>query len=167
MGALFRDMASLPSYIPMKDEIHILQAYLRVMEFKYAGSFFYHVELPEELEGFPTVKFWLQPLAENFINHGYDPANPYNLLIVRVYRAGGAVSVDVIDNGPGLPEERVAALNENLMLPEEAADGGIGLRNVYGRLKMFYGESLSMRIANGEESGAVIKICIQGGGQNA
>jgi hypothetical protein len=167
MGALFRDMASLPSQIPMKDEVHILQTYLRVMGFKYAGSFCYHVELPPELEAFQTVKFWLQPLAENFFNHGYDPTSPYNLLIVRAYRDAGAVCVDIIDNGPHLPEERLRALNESLALPEEAAGGGIGLRNVYGRLSMFYGEGLSMRIANGEESGIVISIRVQGGGQNA
>jgi sensor histidine kinase YesM len=167
MGALFRDMASLPSQIPLKDEAHILQTYLRVMEFKYAGSFCYHVELPPELEDFKTVKFWLQPLAENFFNHGYDPASPYNLLIVRAYKDSGAVCVDVIDNGPHLSEEKLRALNGNLRLPEEAAGGGLGLRNVYGRLSMFYGENLSMRIANGEESGVVISIRIQGGEQNA
>jgi ABC-type multidrug transport system fused ATPase/permease subunit len=165
MGALFRDMASLPSQIPMKDEMRILQAYLRVMEFKYAGSFCYHLELPRELEDFPTVKFWLQPLAENFFNHGYDPANPYNLLIVRAYRDEGAVCVDIADNGPHLPEERLAALNENVSQPEAEAGGGLGLRNVYWRLSMFYGGDISMRIANGEESGVAINVRINAGGE--
>jgi hypothetical protein len=162
LGSMFREMTTLPSQIPMRDEVHLLKAYLRIMEYRFADIFSYHAELDPALEDFPTVKFWMQPLAENFFSHGLDRNNPYNLLIVRVYRDNGTVCVDLSNNGLPIPEERLQALNENLSLPEEP-HAGIGLRNVYDRLQLFYGGGVTLRIANGEESGVTLRIRIQRG----
>jgi len=146
----------------MKDEVRILKIYLRVMEFKCAGTFFYHVDLQPELLEFPTVKFWLQPLAENFFSHGFDASNPYNLLIVRCYTDEDTVCVDIFDNGSTIPEDRLRMINENLSQPE-GEDTSIGLRNVYNRLNLFYNGGLSLVIANNEEGGVIIRVRIQRG----
>jgi sensor histidine kinase YesM len=164
LGSLFRDMLHLPSQIPLRDEVRILQTYLRVMAFKCAGTFFYQVNLAPELLEFQTVKFWMQPLAENFFSHGFDPSNPYNLLTVQAYTEGGAVCIDMFNNGRAIPQEQLRAINEGLMLPEGGATS-IGLRNVYSRLSLFYPEGLTLAVANAsanhEESGVMIRIRIQ------
>ncbi|MCL2811987.1 MAG: histidine kinase [Clostridia bacterium] len=159
LGSLFRQMTNLPSHISMKDEMDILRTYLRVMEIKCAGSFCYQVELEPDLEKFQTVKFWLQPLAENFFSHGYDLASPYNLLIVRCYKDNRAVCIDLLDNGQPIPEERLALIHDSLSQPEKA-DGGIGLRNVHSRLNLFYGGGVSITVSNSEEGGVIVRVRI-------
>ena len=165
LGSLFRDIVNMPSQISLKDEMRILETYLKIMKAKNEGNFYYQINLDSGLEDFQTLKFWMQPLAENFFKHGFDQTMPYNLLIVHGYMDKSTVCVDIINNGRAIPQDRLASINEDMRRPDES-DGNIGIKNVYNRLSFFYGDSLSLTVSNNEEGGVVIRMRVEGGGVN-
>ena len=157
LGSLYRDIVRKDEVITLADEFALLEDYLAIMELRYPGSFVYQTEFAPELGEVRTVKLWLQPLAENFFSHGFDAGSEYNLIIATAYPEDGGVCVELVDNGRGIPPERLAAVNERMQSSVEESGGeNVGLHNVYRRLLWFYGEGFSMEVRNNLEGGASV-----------
>ena len=62
------------------------------------------------------------------------------------------------DNGLGIAPERLEATRKNMYEGSDDPDADIGLRNVYMRLKYFYGENFTMEIGNNPEEGRVFRL---------
>ena len=69
----------------------------------------------------------------------------------------------MIDNGSGIEEAELEQLNQRILKDETEKGESIGLSNVYIRLKYFYGDGLSMRLANNPEGGARVSVWIPKG----
>lgn len=161
LGRLYRNMAKLPSIITVGQEIELLRAYLDIMEFRYGERFCYQMQVDEALRALPTVKFWMQPLAENFFKHGFDgESGAFNLLVLIGREEADAYALEMINNGAAMAQETLAELNEALALGEGGSQGSIGLRNVASRLSTFYGQRFAMRIENNREGGVTIVLRI-------
>lgn len=158
LGSMFRAMVKTEDVISVEDEIGILKKYLQLMEFKYIGNFFYQIDVAAELRSLSTVKFWLQPLAENFFLHGFDQENPLNLILLRGYLEEETVCFDLINNGHKMSGEALDAVNASLSKNTPQSTKSIGLQNVYLRLCYFYGDTVEMHLKNNEESGITISI---------
>lgn len=160
LGTLYRMIVHCPDVITMKEEVELLEMYLRIMSLRFAGNFVYQLEVEKEAEQVRTLGFWLQPLAENFFTHGFDRSSEFNLLILEVKPEGGGVRALMADNGMGIAPERLEATRKNMYEGSDDPDADIGLRNVYMRLKYFYGENFTMEIGNNPEGGARISVFI-------
>ncbi|WP_217593446.1 sensor histidine kinase [Cohnella sp. GbtcB17] len=158
LGALYREIVKNENIIPLGSELALLQKYLKIMEFKYPDRFFYQLDVDEALLSLPTVKFWMQPLAENFFVHGFDPDHEFNLLVVNGTERADAYVLEMVDNGATITKERLAEIRRHLSLSEDSAAESIGLRNVYTRLHFFHGKGFAMQIDNNEEAGVKITL---------
>ncbi|WP_138752549.1 sensor histidine kinase [Paenibacillus sinopodophylli] len=159
LGALFREIVKKENTITIASELELLQKYLEIMEFKYPERFFYQVNVDHALLSIPTVKFWMQPLAENFFIHGFNASNAFNLYVVNGWEAEDHYVLEFVDNGRGIQAERLHAVRSTLFSQDDTSSESIGLRNVYTRLHIFYGRSFSIEIGNNEEAG--VKISVQ------
>lgn len=161
LGSLYRGVVRSPGVITLKEEFAQLELYLKLMSLRLGGSFVYQLELDEAAGRRKTINFWLQPLAENFFNHGIDVNSEFNLLIVEGGEKRRGLEIVMTDNGLGIQEERLLEIRRNM---EEGMDepggGDIGLRNVYWRLKYYYGEEFSMEVTNNAERGIRIRVFI-------
>lgn len=160
LGALYRDIVKKENIIAIGSELELLQKYLKIMELKYPGRFYYQLNVDEALWNVSTVKFWMQPLAENFFVHGFDPGNEFNLLVVNGWETDRRFVLEFVDNGKGISRERLDEVKRNLSSRDDAPVKSIGLRNVYTRLHFFYGEGFSMEVDNNEEAGVKITVTI-------
>ncbi|TCM96854.1 histidine kinase [Paenibacillus sp. BK033] len=160
LGALYRDIVKNENIISLGSELNLLQKYLKIMEFKYSGRFYYQFNVEEALISLPTVKFWLQPLAENFFIHGFHPESEFNLLLVSGWEEEACFVLEIVDNGNRISEERLAEIRKRLTRGDDAPADSIGLRNVYTRLRFFYGKGFSMTIDNNEEAGVKITVIL-------
>ncbi|WP_238392664.1 sensor histidine kinase [Paenibacillus antri] len=160
LGSLYREIVKNENIIPLGSELSLLQKYLKIMEFKYPDRFYSQINVDEALLSLPTVKFWIQPLAENFFVHGFNPDHEFNLLVVNGMENADSYVLEIVDNGAMISEERLVEIRRNLSRTEDSATEGIGLHNVYTRLRFFYGNSFSMRIENNEEAGVKITVTL-------
>lgn len=160
LGSLYREIVKQENIISIKSELELLQKYLEIMEFKYPERFYYQVNVEPALLSIPTVKFWMQPLAENFFLHGFIASHEFNLYIVNGFEDDDHYVLEFIDNGRGIQTERLNAIRSTLSNNEDHSSKSIGLRNVNTRLHFFYGNSFSMRIENNKEAGVKISVRI-------
>ncbi|QHT58556.1 sensor histidine kinase [Paenibacillus lycopersici] len=160
LGALYRDVVKNENIIPLGSELDLLQKYLRIMEFKYPDRFYYQFNVDKALLALPTVKFWMQPLAENFFVHGFNPESEFNLLVVNGYEEEDRFVLEIADNGNWISDSRLAEIRASLLRTDDASTESIGLHNVYTRLRFFYGPGFSMAIDNNEEAGVKITIIL-------
>ncbi|WP_169082513.1 sensor histidine kinase [Paenibacillus sp. PL91] len=160
LGALYREIVKKENIISIASELELLQKYLEIMEFKYPGRFYYQVNVEPTLLSIPTVKFWMQPLAENFFIHGFIASNEFNLYVVNGWEAEEHYVLEFVDNGRGINAERLNTVRSTLSNNDDTSSESIGLRNVYTRLQFFYGKSFSIEIENNEEAGVKISVRI-------
>ncbi|MFD0619169.1 sensor histidine kinase [Paenibacillus sp. GCM10027629] len=160
LGALYRDMVKKENIISIASELELLQKYLEIMEFKYPERFYYQVNVEQGLLSIPTVKFWMQPLAENFFIHGFNASHEFNLYVVNGWEAEDHYVLEFVDNGRGMNAERLNTVRCTLLSHDDTSSNSIGLRNVYTRLHYFYGNNFSIEIENNEEAGVKISIRI-------
>jgi two-component system sensor histidine kinase YesM len=102
-------------------------------------------DLEEEALETEILKLALQPLVENAVLHGLrsKPLDP--CLTTTVKAAGEQTEILIMDNGSSIAPETLADIERNLELVRKKnfADGPhIGIRNVYQRLYLEYGERM-------------------------
>lgn len=162
LGAMFRAVIKSEDTISIGEELDILIQYLKIMEFKFQGKFLYQIDVDPSIRAYRTVKFWMQPLVENFFVHGFDRNSEFNLAVIRAEKADGFICMTIMDNGLPADEEELASVNCILQgnSVRNSRAQGTGIKNVYTRLRYFYGKELSMRLENNPEGGVSVHIRI-------
>jgi sensor histidine kinase YesM len=90
----------------------------------------------------------LQPIVENSLKHGLSGKVGGGQLTIHGYRHKGHVILEVVDNGTGMSQERLA----------QATDRGIGLRNVNERLRVIYGATCQIRLHSIAGEGTSVRL---------
>lgn len=158
LGRLYRTLIRCPEVISLQKEVEVLEMYLKLMSLRFADTFVYRVDIEEEAKDVDTIAFWLQPLAENFFNHGMDQESEFNLLMLEAVKKEDGILVTMSDNGRGIMKDRLLEIRKNMVEGGDDPGADIGLRNVYMRLSYFYGEAFSMNIENQAAGGLKIDI---------
>lgn len=144
--------------ITIKDELEHARSYLIIQRFRYSDSFKYEFDIDEEVLEYTTMKLILQPLIENAIYHGLKNIIDEGFIKIGAHREQDNVVFTVTDNGYGLKEEKIEQLYTNFKNPH--LNDGVGLKNVYLRLVLYYGKAADLRIESELDEGTTIKIII-------
>ena len=121
------------------------------------------ISLFKEIENILVPSLTLQPLIENSVVHGigkYTEGGRVKLT-TSYHEEEGAGYIMVEDNGVGIEEEKLQQIRQE-MINYKGDSMKIGLGNVYSRLKILYGEKVSMDIESEERKGCKITIRIEG-----
>jgi two-component system LytT family sensor kinase len=141
------------SYVPLADELHYVQKYLRLEQARFGDRLEVRVAVAPEILGAAVPVLSLQPLVENAIRHGVEgrvAPGPAHVEIVGV-DLDRDVELRVTDDGPGVdPAVARSAL--------AGARGGIGLRNVDARLRASFGDAYGLRVTGRPEHGTVVRM---------
>jgi two-component system sensor histidine kinase YesM len=149
--------------VKLKAEIEYTQKYLECMKYRYRNHLSYEIDIDPRMNEIDIPKLVIQPLVENAIKHGARNEPPWKIT-VHAYQERDHWKVSTSDNGPGFTPENIAAIDRKIreidakgLLPSLELDG-MGLINIYIRLKLLYQEEMLFQIANSNEGGALITI---------
>ena len=131
------------------EELKHLRGYLTIQKVRYRDILDYEIDVPEEAQEGLILKLLLQPLVENAIYHGIKFRRRGGKVRVVGRREGGELHFAVIDNGPGMTEERLLEVIDGL--GEEDTSAGYGLSNVDRRIRLYYGIKQGLRIHSDSE----------------
>lgn len=145
--------------IPLRQEIEHLVSYLEIQKFRFADSFDYSIDIPEDLLGCMVQKLTLQPLVENCIQHGFDGLERRGSIIIRACSRGERIGVTVEDNGIGIDSailarfQYMASDEHNVVPSREGAEHnperrGLGIRSVADRIRIQYGPTYGLLICS-------------------
>ncbi len=157
--------------VSLQEEIDHVQNYILIQSIRFKDKFTTHWELEPAALKASVMRFILQPLVENAIQHGINDYSSGGEISISAKYTGLALMLTVADNGIGMTAEQLEKVRQKLVNTDEGAEDsenerqefktGVGLRNVYLRLKLFYSEKVDFQINSKEYEGTVITIQIR------
>lgn len=145
----------------LEQELNHAANYMSIQQIRLGRSFEADFDVPEELKGVPVLRFILQPVIENSIKHGFVGWEAGGLIRISVSRMDNRLLIQISDNGIGMDQQMLNQLKtemERELGKWTGEEGGIGLNNVYHRLKLYYKDQMSINISSELMKGTVITI---------
>ena len=159
LGMLFRYCINSPGELAtLAQELDNVHHYLLIQRYRYGDRFTYeeHIENEDVMDSSLPV-MTLQPLVENSIYHGVEKMLTPCKISVTIREEGGRITITVSDNGPGMTEEELEAVRT---FTAEPKGHGIGLKNIYERLKMAFDQEAYFDISSVPGGGTTVTIKI-------
>ena len=126
-------------------EMEMIRAYLNIWKIRMGHRLEYHIQVAEDVKTRYLPPMLVQPLVENALKHGLEPATDGGRVeIVAVGKKGG-ISITVADTGQGI---------------DEFGDAGFGLGSIRERLRSLYGANARLLLSENQPRGlkATIEI---------
>jgi two-component system sensor histidine kinase YesM len=133
--------------ILLTEEIEHIRNYLIIQGTRYSDILEYEIGCTADAERLYVQKLMLQPLVENAIYHGIKQRSDGGMIRISIYQENGALWLQVSDNGPGIPPDKLAQLN-NQIHSEENPHIGYGLYNVNKRIVLRHGIEYGLTISS-------------------
>ncbi|HTH47959.1 MAG TPA: histidine kinase [Candidatus Limnocylindria bacterium] len=156
----------------LREELEFVRRYLEIQQTRFGDKL--RVERDIELQTLdcqvPTLV--LQPLVENAIRHGIEPADTPGVVRVRAARHEGKLVLTVEDDGVGLPTSSGRPEDPDPLHPARRASvdspraeggrpgagTGIGLANLRNRLLTLYGARQKLELSPGATGGVIVRV---------
>ncbi|MGM9630463.1 sensor histidine kinase [Butyricicoccus sp.] len=145
------------AFITIDQEIRMVENYVKLQKFRYAGSFDVEIDVSPETGKFYVPRLLVQPLVENAILHGLNHREKENRIVIRVMQNGRQLVIKVEDNGAGMTQEEISNLMNGV---RRSKFSGIGISNIRERLRLYYGEQGTLQYYSAEGSGTTAVIML-------
>lgn len=140
----------------VKEMDHVRQ-YLILQQKCYEDLFQYSIELRDDLLlDTPILKIILQPLVENSILHGFQSMEGMGNIRISISNSVDHLILQVEDNGAGMD---VASVDAD-MRSDQTMKKSYALRNVYGRLRLYYGNQADISLSSEPYVSTTVKLTI-------
>lgn len=142
--------------VPISEELDFVISYLAIQKMR-MKRLEYRLELPNELKELEVPPLLIQPIVENAVLHGVEPISAASTIQIRVYWAGAWVHVEVEDDGRGMEEEEMLALQRKLGSPMDE-EMGCGVWNVHQRSQLRFGQGAGLTFSRSVLGGLQVRI---------
>ena len=151
-----RDMVTLQA------EIDSIRNYFKIIRIRYENRFELEINIEENLLGLEVPQLIIQPVVENAVKYGLKPKSGTGVIAVNAREEDGCLEITVMDNGVGMEPERLKTVQERLESPEtvkhpKSKRASLGLKNVYDRIKLMFGDTYGLEISSFENIGTMVK----------
>ncbi|TFE26723.1 sensor histidine kinase [Cohnella luojiensis] len=157
--------------ICLHEELELLTHYVELMNLRQKEEVRLSLDIASEAMLVRVPRFFLQPVVENALIHGFSQRA--GLIRIHAVMRERVLTLTVEDDGIGMDEPAVAALNQKLVAAggssqagTEAGGGaagafsGMGLVNVAERMHLLQGERFKMEVESDPGKGTLIRIII-------
>jgi len=141
------------SLITIENELDLVRSYVEIEKARFGNRLRVGYDIDPTLLSYYVPPLVIQPLIENAILHGLMAKITGAEVILRVYAVERDIQIEIIDNGIGIPQEKIA-----LLLDLNPSNRGVGLFNINLRLRKLFGRTL--HIVSREGEGTTIKMQI-------
>jgi two-component system sensor histidine kinase YesM len=171
--------------VTIEEEVAFSEMYLKIEKFRFGEKFQYEIITAENAMGYKIPKMSIQPLIENACKHGIQTIKGVGRVDVRIDMTDETLTIDgtlkvprtlkvtVRDNGSGITGPKLEEILANMTdsgagaaddstsaSNTGSAGGNIGIRNVYRRLKLYYGEAVRFQITSQVNMGTEVGFAI-------
>lgn len=156
---------SFRRYINMKDkysslyeEMLFIEKYISIQNYRLANKIEYSLDANDTVLNYKILKLLIQPIVENAVIHGIETRSDKGTIKIVIRKEKTSLIISVIDNGAGMDDSEVAALREHIRNSD--SDRSIGLRNVYQRIHLSYGDHADLLIDSAKGIGTTVKLIV-------
>lgn len=158
LAELLRATIKKESFITLREEMNTVKDYLLIQQERFGDKISAEYFVEEDAYSCMMPNFILQPVIENAIIHGLEPKIEKGKLSINISIQDEFLTFLVEDNGVGMDETEILDLYKKCR--ENNTKQSIGLKNVYRRLLLCYGESSMLKIESKKEQGTRISFLI-------
>lgn len=115
--------------ITLGQELELVTNYLEIQKMRFGNALRTEIQVPEDLREIPILKFLIQPLVENSVQHGLKDKRLAGLIRISAKQEGEFLKIFVEDDGCGFS-----------CTFEDALRKGYALGNIEERIKLCYGD---------------------------
>jgi len=154
-------------FVTLHEEVETVVHYFKLMNFRTNDSNTIQIDILPETALVEVPRFMIQPIIENSIIHGLQ--DHAGMIAITAHNKDDQLHLHISDTGRGMSEEELRQLQERLASEsyemakrEEVHRGlsGIGLKNVFERLKLIYGEDFQYVMDSKQGLGTIITLKI-------
>lgn len=172
LATFFRyTISHLDRLVSLEEELENVENYYYIQQFRFGERLDLKIEyehdediLKPDILNFSIPKLTLQPIIENAIFHGIEKNVEKGCIRVIIGVRAERLLIRVSDNGAGMEEEKLLALNEKLsslnLEQEQQGRGGIALINVNNRVKLLFGEEYGLYVYSNIGTGTDVEISL-------
>lgn len=114
-------------------ELNIIEKYLSIQQYRLGERLQYTINCSEKDRQVLIAPLLVQPLVENAVIHGIEPAINGGKITISVENNNNTVEIKITDTGQGFSEKTEGQ--------------GVGLSNIRNRLKALYGDNAFLSIS--------------------
>lgn len=160
LSRLLRSSIKASPLTTISEEVEHCKDYLRLYEIRYPQSLVYDFAVDDAVGESGIIRNILQPVIENFIVHGFDSSRGDNTVSITIRPEGDCIMITVVDNGPGMPPERLAAIHSQLEQDKTIPTESVGLANIHQRIRLVYGKDYGLTVLSGQ-NGTTVSIRVR------
>lgn len=170
MSNLLRyNLRNLDRPVTLRDEVEHAKEYFAIQQARFRDRIHFITEIDEKGLDVSVPTLTLQPILENVFVHGIEGMEQGAELKLTISCGTGEVRVAISDNGIGMSEEvRQSLLHLEAEAPVSQHTGqstGLGTRNVFKRLELFYGKKNLVDITSAPGLGTTVLIRLPAAGK--
>ncbi len=131
--------------IGLQEEINFIKEYLEIQQYRYEDELDFEISVDESLLSLKIPKMTLQTLIDNACEHGFSESKGLKKIRVTIRLLDeNTVEFKVYDNGYGMTPEQIRQVQDISSMENK----GIGIKNVIGRLNLYFGDNYIFRISS-------------------
>lgn len=147
--------------VPLYQEIEYITMYLEIQHARFEDQLSYKIYIDPsiDLQRYHILPLLIQPIIENAMLHGIADTENGGCITLDLYPDGCCLIIRVQDDGMGMKPSELESLRDSLLHPhKEETRNSIGMRNVYHRIKLYYGDTYGISIDSRSDEGTVVWI---------
>ncbi|SDX49435.1 sensor histidine kinase [Paenibacillus sp. CF384] len=150
-------------FVTVSEDMEQLENYLKIQRMRFEDKLSYVFHIDPAIAEIKIPKLLIQPLVENAIKYAFQQMMLGGIITIQGYTQGDDLYLEVVDNGIGMPAEKVEALLASF--ENKSVSGGLGIQLVRQRITYIYGEEfgLSIRSEIGRGTAITLKLCTDAG----
>ena len=155
---------------PLEEELNNIKKYVEIQEIRFDNHIEIREEIPEKLRNCKVLKFILQPLVENAIEHGLSGEKIPWWIKIQARTDGEDISISVENPGDLMEEADILEMRKKLSeeyvkksvenINSQRRGHSIGLTNIQRRIQLMYSEKYGLEIYGRETGGLKVVICL-------
>ena len=173
MSNLLRyNLRKLDRPVPLRDEVEHAQEYFIIQQARFRERIRFVTEIEETGLDVLVPVLTLQPILENVFVHAIEGMEEGAVIKLAISCKADETWVAISDNGVGMSEEvRMSLLDVDSERPggqevqEKGQSTGLGTRNVFKRLQLFYNKKDMINIYSEPGKGTTVLVRIPSAGK--
>lgn len=161
MSNLLRyNLRNLDQPVTLQNELAMVQEYFTIQQARFRDRVRFELDIDETTLQKSIPSLTLQPLVENAFIHGIQEMEQDALIRLEIGKIPEGVRITIKDNGCGMSEATRQSLLRMEASTEKEHSTGLGTRNVFKRLQLFYGRHDLVNIDSTLGYGTTVTILI-------
>ncbi|MDR1668622.1 MAG: histidine kinase [Oscillospiraceae bacterium] len=165
LADIFRyNISKKGTMIHLTEELANIDSYIKIQRIRFNDKFELVSQIDEDAKEILIPKLLVQPVIENALRHGLEPKSGKGEIILRAFRTEKSLEISVLDDGVGMPPEKLSALNDKLSAQYAGTFGtvenNIGLENVNERIKLIYGQEYGISVMSAQNAGTKVTLSL-------